>query len=160
MELKPKKSADSDKTDKYDLEKLHGPRMRELLEPGESLLGIAVVNWQQSMFKQTVTAIAVTGERLILQPLSRKGKFDGDPFSSIRREEIAKGSYGGGGSGDSPSSMIMDAVSIQVKVKTTGGEKYKFALMTGDGIFGKGASPSQRNGAEALISFLDPGSSI
>mgnify|MGYP000849892113 CR=1 FL=1 len=136
--------------------------MRSLLEPGEELLGVAAVNWQKNMFKQTVSALGVTGDRLIVQPLDRKGKLAGAAPVSIRREEISKGSYGGGGGwGSSPTSAIMDASSIEVKLKTTGGEKYKFLLMSGEGLLGGLAGgPAQRNGAEALVGFLDAGTGI
>lgn len=162
MELKPKASGDPEKERKNDFERIHGDRLRASLGPGESLLGVAAVNWQRSMFKQTVSALGVTGDRLIIQPLDRKGKFDGQPPVFIRRDEIAKGSYGGGGGmGNTPSSLIMDAHSIEVKLKTTGGEKYKLLLMTGEGMLGAMAGgPAQRNGAESLIAFLDAGTVI
>ena len=161
MELKPKTPDEPEKERKNDFARIHGDRLRDLLEPGEELLGVAAVNWQRSMFKQTVSALGVTRDRIIVQPLDRKGRFDGQPAVLVRRDEITKGSYGGGGSGDSPSSWIMNSSSIEVKLKTSGGEKYKFMLMTGEGMFGGMAGgPSQRNGAEALVSFLDAGRSI
>ena len=162
MELKPKKSDQPEKERKNDFARIHGDHLRALLEPGEELLGVAAANWQRSMFKQTVSAVGVTGSRLIIQPLDRKGKLDGAAPVFIRRDEIAKGSYGGGGGmGSSPTSAIMNASSIEVKLKTADGEKYKLALMTGEGFLGGLAGgPSQRNGAEALIGFLDAGSTI
>ena len=157
MELKPKASDKQEKERKNDFERIHGDRLRSFLEPGESLVGVAAVNWQGSMFKQTVSALGVTGERLIIQPLDRKGKAATEDPVFIRKEEITKGNYGGGGGmGSSPTSLIMDSASIEVKLKTTGGEKYKLMLMTGEGVFGGMAGgPAQRNGAEALVNFLE-----
>ena len=162
MELKPKKPDQPEKERANDFERIHGPYLMALLEPGEELLGVAAVNWQKSMFKQTVSALGVTGNRLIVQPLDRKGKLSGAAPVFIRREEISKGSYGGGGGmGSTPTSLIMDSASIEVKLKTTGGEKYKFLLMSGEGLLGSlGGGPSQRKGAEALISFLEAGTGI
>ena len=123
---------------------------------------MAAVNWQKGLLRQTVCAVGVTGDRLIIQPLNRKGQLGGAAPVFIRREEIAKASYGGGGGmGSSPTSVIMDASSIEVKLKTTDGEKYKLMLMSGEGILGSlGGGPSQRNGAEALVAFLDAGTGI
>lgn len=162
MELKPRASDDPEKERRNDFERIHGDHLSSLLEPGEELLGVAAVNWQRSMFKQTVSALGVTGGRLIIQPLDRKGKMSGEQPVFIRKDEITKGSYGGGGGmGSSPTSWIMDSASIEVKIKTTGGEKYKLMLMTGEGMLGGlGGGPSQRNGAEALVAFLDPGSTV
>ncbi|MCB0863033.1 MAG: hypothetical protein KDB66_07460 [Solirubrobacterales bacterium] len=157
MELKPKKPDNPEKDRKNDFERIHGDHLRSLLESGESLLGVAAVNWQRSMFKQTVSALGVTEHRLIIQPLDRKSRAATEAPTFIRKEEIARGSYGGGGGmGSSPTSLIMDSVSIEVKLKTSGGEKFKILLMTGEGVFGGLAGgPSQRNGAEALIGFLE-----
>ena len=162
MELKPRKSNEPEKERKNDFQRIHGDHLRSLLDPGEELLGVAAVNWQRSMFKQTVSALGVTPSRLIIQPLDRKGRMSGEPPVFIRKEEISKGSYGGGGGmGSSPTSWIMDAASIEVKLKTTGGEKFKLMLMTGEGMLGGlGGGPSQRNGAEALIAFIDGGTAI
>ena len=157
MELKPKATGKPEKERKNDFERIHGDHLRSLIDPGEELLGVAAVNWQRSMFKQTVSALGVTGSRLIIQPLDRKGKAATEAPTFIRKEEITKGSYGGGGGmGSSPTSLIMDASSIEVKLKTTDGDKFKLMLMTGEGMLGGLAGgPSQRNGAEALITFLN-----
>jgi len=161
MELKPKASDKPEKERKNDFERIHGDHLRSLLEPGEALLGVAAVNWQRSLFKQTVSALGVTGSRLIVQPLDRKGRMSGEAPVFIRKEEITKGSYGGGGGGNTPTSWIMDSASIEVKLKTGDGRKFKFMLMTGEGMLGGlGGGPSQRNGAEALVAFLDGGTAI
>lgn len=80
-------------------------------DPGEELLGVAAVNWQRSVFKQTACALGVTGGKLILQPLDRKGRASNrESPTFIRRDEIRKGSYGGGGGiGSSSTAMIMDS---------------------------------------------------
>ena len=161
MELKPKTSGKPEKEKKNDFDRIHEDQLRSLLDPGEELLGVAAVNWQRSIFKQTVSAVGVTPTRLVVQPLDRKGKFDGQQATFIRKDEISKGSYGGGGGmGNTPTSLIMDSSSIDVKIKTAGGEKFKFMLMTGQGMLGGLAGgPSQRNGAEALMAFLEGGGS-
>ena len=88
MELKPKASDKPEKERKNDFERIHGDHLRSLLEPGETLLGVAAVNWQRSLFKQTVSALGVTGSRLIIQPLDRKGRMSGEAPVFIRKEEI------------------------------------------------------------------------
>ena len=162
MELKPKQSDEPGRERKNDFARLHGDYLRALLEPGEELLGVAAVNWQKNLIKQNVCALGVTRDRLIVQPLDRKGQLGGAAPVFIGRAEIAKASYGGGGGmGSSPTSLIMDSASIEVKLKTTGGEKYKFMLMTGEGLLGGlGGGPSQRNGADALLGFLEAGTGI
>ena len=86
MELKPRASDDPEKERRNDFERIHVYHLRSLLEPGEDLLGVAAVNWQRSMFKQTVSALGVTGGRLIIQPLDRKGKMSGEQPVFIRKD--------------------------------------------------------------------------
>jgi hypothetical protein len=163
MELKPKTPDEPEQERKNDFEQIHGDLLRSSLHPGEELLGVAAANWQRSIFKQTVCALGVTQDRLILLPLDRKGKAEtGEAPTTIHKDEIRKGSYGGGGGmGSSPTSMIMDSASIEVKLKTNDGVKYKLLLMTGEGMFGRwSGGPAQRNGAEALLAFLDAGTAI
>jgi len=156
VELRPKEPEKPEKERTNDFERIHGDRLRELLDPDETLLGVAAVNWQKSVFRQTVSALGVTERRLVFQPLDHKGRFDGESPLFIARDEIAKGSYGAGGGGDSPASLIMSSHSIDVKIKTRDGRKFKFMLMTGKGILGGlGGGPSQRQGAKALVGFLD-----
>jgi hypothetical protein len=131
--------------------------IRGLLEPGEELTGIAAASQKKGIFSTAVVALAVTDRRLIIQPLGRrKGELDGDP-QSLTREQVkkAKGDRPGGFA-DTPSQAIMDSSTIDLKIWTDGGEKLRFQLMHGEGMFGfLGGGASQQNGVQALLAFLD-----
>jgi hypothetical protein len=156
MELKPSSKAQKQsKSDRY-REQLEAG-IRGLLEPGEDLRGIAAASQKKGVFSTAVVALAVTDRRLIIQPLGRrKGELDGEA-QSLTRDQVKKAKADRpGGFADTPSQAIMDGSTIDLKVWTDGGEKLKFQLMHGEGMFGfLGGGASQRNGVQALLSFLD-----
>ncbi len=153
MELKPK--ATESKPSKF--EGMIDERLGELLEAGETVRGVAAASQQKGIFSGGVVALAVTDRRLIIQPLDRRGKGPKGEATSIAREEVASAKLGRpGGSWESPSSIIVGQVSIQVKLKTKSGDKFRFMLMDGSGLFGAmGGGESQAAGADALRVFLD-----
>lgn len=157
MELKPKQ--ESTKRSKF--EEQLAAHLESLLEPGETVLGATAASQQKGMFSGGVVNLAVTDRRLIVQPLDRRGRnLKGDAVS-ITRAELAKAKISrAGGAWDDPSAVVMSQVAIQVKIKTTGGEKYKFSLMNGEGgglLGGLSGGPSQQNAVQALRAFLGDG---
>jgi len=152
MELKPK--ATESKASQYEAElEAH---LSTLLEPGETLRGFCSASQQKNMFSGGVVTLATTDRRLIIQTLDRKGKVKTGEFVSLDPSQVKSVKIGGaGGAWDDPSAVIMNRSAIQLKIKTTGGQKYKFTLMDGTGIFGSfGGGDMQRNGVGALREFL------
>lgn len=146
MELKPKAtpSRNSDFQQKLD------GHLKSLLEPGESLMGVSAASQQKGIFSGGVVALGVTEHRLIIQPLDRRGREIKGEATSFTRDQLGKVKVRrAGGAWDSPADMVMSAVAITIKLKTTDGEKFQFSLMDG-------------STAEALKSFLgeSAGSSI
>jgi hypothetical protein len=133
-----------------DFESLVRPRLEAALESGETLQGICAAA-QQSAFKGRSLALGVTDRRLLLAPLDRGGRPAGEVIS-IQPEEIASAkAEGAGGGWANVGPAIMDSAAVTLKLKTSGGEKYKLNMMRGTGIFGKlGGGESQRQGIEAL----------
>jgi hypothetical protein len=126
------------------------PIAGELLEPGEELRGCCVAS-QQSTFKGRMVAIAVTDGRFVIQGLSRKFEADGEPLS-LTPERIAKAKIEGGGGGWMElENIVMDQVSVTLKIRTTDGQKLKLMMMLGEGILGGlGGGEVQRQGLQAL----------
>ena len=153
MELKP---ASTPKKEKSEAALKLEQHMQGLLEPGETLLGVTAASHQKSVFSGGVVNIAVTDRRLIIQPLDRRGKdVKGDPVF-LTRDQIAKAKFSRNGGSD-PSGILMSQVAIQVKIKTTGGDKYKFSMMDGQGnglLGGLSGGPSQATAVQALRVFL------
>lgn len=141
-----------------DLESQLRPFAEGLLDPGEELLGCCVAS-QQSRFQGWMVAVVVTHERLILQRL-RKGKelaADGEPLV-LTPETIAGARAGAGGAfGAMPTAEIMDRASVQLKLKTTGGEKLKLMMMRGEGsVFERlGGGEIQREGVHAVGEWFE-----
>lgn len=133
-----------------DLGEKLGPIARALLEPGEELRGCCVAT-QQSMFKGRMVAIAVTGRRLVLQGMNRKFEPDGEPIS-LPPERISEAKIEGGGGGwIELGPMVLDRVSVALKIRTSDGEKLKLLMMSGDGLLGGlGGGEAQQQGVEAL----------
>lgn len=51
----------------------------------------------------------------------------------------------------------MESSTIDLKIWTNGGDKLKFQLMHGEGLFRfLGGGAPQQNGVQALLAFLDP----
>ncbi|HYH62489.1 MAG TPA: hypothetical protein VD766_11545 [Solirubrobacterales bacterium] len=128
--------------------------VKPLVEEGESLHGMCAGSWQKSMFSQSMVAFAVTDKRLIVQSANRKWEPDGEPLS-LTRDQIASSKVRGAGDAGDISGAIMSKSAVKVQIKTVEGEKLKFMLMRGTGpLGGFGGGETQRQGVEALASFL------
>jgi hypothetical protein len=108
------------------------------------------------MFKGGAVAIGVTDQRLLVQPLDRRGDPDGTT-ESITPDQVASAKAGGAGGGWwSVTTGILDHAAVRLEIKTTGGEKLKLMLMRGEGkLLGKlGGGEAQRGGLEALADWF------
>jgi len=138
-----------------DFAALMRPHLEGALESGESLEGICAAT-QQSTFKGRSIALGITDRRLMLAPLDRRGRPDGE-IVSITPEDVADAEAGGAGGGwANVVTAILDSAAVTLQLKTTGGEKYKLNMMLGSGIFGKfGGGESQSEGIEALSAWFE-----
>jgi hypothetical protein len=126
------------------------PVAASLLEPGEELHGCCVAT-QSSLFKGRMVAIFVTGDRLVVQGMTRKFEPDGEPLS-LPPERIADaGAEGGGGGWMDIGAAIMDRASVALKIRTADGEKLKLLMMRAEGpLQSLGGGEAQRQGVQAL----------
>jgi hypothetical protein len=126
------------------------PVARGLLDSGEQLRGCCVAT-QQSTFKGRMVAIAITDDRLVIQGLNRKFEPSGDPIS-LPPERIAKAKIeGGGGEWIELEAIVMDQLSVALRIRTTEGEKLKLMMMRAEGpLGGLGGGETQRQGLKAL----------
>jgi hypothetical protein len=139
-----------------DLDSKYRPVLTEQLDAGEGLRGICVASHQKSMFKGGAVAIGVTDQRLLIQPLDRRGDADGSA-QSISPEQVASAKAGGAGGGWwSVTTGILDHAAVRLEIKTTGGVKLKVMLMRGEGkLLGKlGGGEAQRTGLDALAEWF------
>jgi hypothetical protein len=129
------------------------PHLEGLLAEGEELEGICACSQQKGLFSGGAVALGVTPERLIVQPLNRRGDPDGDA-QSLRPEEIADAkAEGAGGGWPEIGAAIMDHHAVKLTLKTTAGEKLRLMMMRaeGSGPMAKlGGGEGQRIGVEAL----------
>ena len=132
------------------------PQLEALLEPGEELRGFAAAT-QQSMFKGRLVALAATDRRLMVLPLSRKIEPSADPIS-IAPDQVADAKAGGAGGGwAEPTLAIMDSAAVQLKLRTTGGDKLKLMMMRGTGprrLASLGGGEAQADGIAALAAWF------
>lgn len=131
------------------------PFARSLLRADEELLG-ACIGSEQRRLRGWMVAIAVGGDRLVIQRLRRGREFaaEGEPLS-IEPGEIASARAGGAGTwGASPSAAIMDRAAIELKIRTTGGRRVKLMLMREGAVLG-GGGEIQAQGVEALARWFD-----
>ena len=97
-------------------------------------------------------ALGVTDRRLLVQPLDRRGEVQGEA-TSLPAERIASAKAGGAGGGwATPTAAIADQAAVQLKLRTTDGEKLNLMMMRGEGriLGGLGGGEPQRLGIEAL----------
>ena len=108
------------------------------------------------MFKGGAVVLGITGRRLLVQPLSRKGDPDGEllldhsPTKSSRRRQAppARGWV-------TVDAAILDHSAVRLEIRTTGGEKLKLMLMRGEqGPRRLGGGESQRQGLDSLAEWL------
>jgi hypothetical protein len=139
-----------------DLDPKYRPYLESQLEDGESLRGLCIASQQRGMFKGGAVAIGITDQRLLVQPLDRRGDPDGSP-QSIVAEQIASAKAGPAGGGwINVDTAILDHAAVRLQVQTTDGEKLKLMLMRGEGkvLGGLGGGESQRLGLEALADWF------
>jgi hypothetical protein len=136
------------------------PNLERLLGADEELRGVCAAT-QQSTFKGQSMAIGVTDRRLLIQPLDRRGDPSGEaiPIAPGEVESVDVGGAGGGWA--TVSATLMSSAALTMKLRTTGGQRFKLMLMRGEGVLGGlGGGESQRAGVDALADWfarLDPG---
>ncbi|HEX9376675.1 MAG TPA: hypothetical protein VGB19_10625 [Actinomycetota bacterium] len=138
-----------------DFDTMVRPGLEGLLEPGETLRGLAAATFQKT-FSGGLYAIGVTDRRLILQPLDRKLQ-PKKPARSVGRADVAKAELGGAGGGDfNAASAVMDAAALTLVLRTTDGQKFKLSMMRGsDGVLGGlSGGAAQLQGVTALTDWL------
>jgi hypothetical protein len=129
------------------------PFAESLLGPGERLEGTCIAS-QQTTFRGWMVAIAVTAETLILQRLKKSKTLEADG-SRLRLGLADVVSAKAGSTGDelaNPTIAIVDALAVQLRLKTSDGEKIKLMISRGgDSALGRmGGGETQRAGVEAL----------
>jgi hypothetical protein len=129
------------------------PVARALLHDGETLVGCCVATWQKTL-SGSLMAIAVAGDRIVVQRVDRRFSAAGDALS-LPRERLARVRLvnGVGGSVSIPS-IIMDAVAVTADLTTTDGLRIKLSLMVSGGSLTGGRV--QHDGVAALLAFLEP----
>ena len=134
------------------------PLAESLVDPGETVVGTCIAS-QQSRFKGWMVAVVVTEDRLIIQRLKESKSFEADgPPLALTGDDIESARAGAGGTwGAAPTASVMDAASVQLKLKTRSGEKLKLMIMRGEGaLFGTlGGGEIQRNGVEAIGAWFE-----
>jgi hypothetical protein len=128
--------------------------LQNLLEPGEDLRGICIAT-QQSLFKGRAIAVGVTGRRLLLQPLDRRGEPNGQPTllvpGDIRSAEVD----GAGGGWFNVGPAILDATAAALKLHLQNGEKLRLMMMRGGtGVGRLGGGEAQQRGVQALADWF------
>ncbi len=131
--------------------------MEGLLEPGETLEGICACSQQKGMFKGGAVALGVTAQRLLLQPLDRRGEADGG-VQSIRAADIESAkAEGAGGNWPQIGAAILDQAAVRLTLKLSGGEKLRLMMMRGEGssaLKALGGGESQQRGVRALAAWF------
>jgi hypothetical protein len=131
------------------------PLIEPLLEPGETLRGVAAAVHQKT-FSGQLYALGVTERRLILQPVDRHmaAKGDARPIAPEALES-AKLDGAGGGWWSVPDS-ILDASALTLELRIRGGDKLKLMMMKGGtGMFaGLSGGESQQQGVLALADWM------
>jgi hypothetical protein len=129
------------------------PHLEGLLEPGEQLEGVCACSQQKGLFSGGAVALGVTGGRLIVQPLDRRGDPDGEAQPLVPEDIAEAKAEGAGGGWAEIGAAIMDQHAIKLTLKTTAGEKLRLMMMRaeGGGLMAKlGGGEGQRQGVQAL----------
>ena len=130
------------------------PLAAGLVKPGETVVGTAIAT-RTGMFSGAQCALVVTDRRLIIQTLDRKFGAKGEPLSLTARDVE---SFRVSGLGDDWMTAISIAANagMELRLKTTSGEKLKLMMMDGgSGMMGTlGGGEVQAAGVEALVAWL------
>ena len=131
------------------------PRLEQLLAPGEQLEGFCAAT-QQSAFRGSMVALAVTDRRVLVQPLDRRAEPKGDAVSIAPGDLAAFDAMGMGGEWYNAEPAVLENAALTVRLKTTHGQKLKLNMMRGgDGFLGRlGGGASQQAGIAALAAWV------
>ena len=131
------------------------PRVEQLLAPGESLQGVCAAT-QQSAFRGGMVALAVTDQRLLVQPLDRHAEPKGDAVSIPPDELATLDAVGLGGEWYNAEPSMLENTALTVRLKTTRGQKLKLQMMRGgDGLLGRlGGGDAQQAGITSLATWV------
>jgi hypothetical protein len=136
-----------------DFDAIARPHIEALLEPGERIEGILAATIQKT-FSGGLYALAVTDRRLILQGMKGRSA-KGEPVSIAPAELVEADIDGAGGGWWTAPAAVLDAVAIQLTLRTTDGEKRQLKMMRGEGLLaGAGGGESQRDGMLALAEWM------
>jgi hypothetical protein len=130
---------------------MHNEHLRARLDPDEELRGTVVAS-RQKTFSGGAVVIGVTDRRLLIQPLDMRGQPKGDSLA-LTAQDIASASAGGAGDDLwNVYASFMSEAAVTLKLRTTGGEKFKLMLMRGgSGMLGRlGGGDAQEAGVKAL----------
>jgi hypothetical protein len=125
-----------------DFDAIARPHIEALLEPGERIEGILAATIQKT-FSGGLYALAVTNRRLIIQRMRGRSP-KGEPVS-VRPEELVDADVDGAGGGwwTAPAA-ILDAVAVQLTLRTTDQTTHKLKMMRA----------GQREGILALAEWM------
>jgi len=126
------------------------PLANSLLGEGEAFRGCCVAT-RVSTFSTAPMVIVVTDSRLIAQQVTRKLEAKGAPLS-LPPDAITSASFGDVAGGYSVASILVDAASLKLVIRTKAGEKLSLTMMTGATPFGGGET--QRDGVQALVDWV------
>jgi hypothetical protein len=131
------------------------PRLEQLLAPGEHLEGFCAAT-QQSAFRGSVVALAVTDRRILVQPLDRRSQPKGDTVSIAPGELASIDAIGAGDEWYNTEPSVLAGAALTVRMKTAQGEKLKLHMMRGgDGFLGRlGGGDAQQAGLAALAAWV------
>jgi hypothetical protein len=138
-----------------DFHTLVRPRLEQLLAPGETLEGFCAAT-QQSAFRGSMVAFAVTDRRMLVQPLDRRSQPKGDAVWIPPEELAAFDAVGLGDKWYNTEPSVLAGAGLTVRMKTARGEKLKLHMMRGgDGLLGRlGGGDAQQAGVAALAAWV------
>jgi|SRR5262245_24832969 len=119
------------------------------LTPGEELVGAVHAN-RPKTFSASLFAIGVTPDRLILLPIDKKMKANGEP-TSITRDDITGAAIWGWGGG--VRDFLSGSANQELRFETNT-EKYRFMTLGGNIFEDSLAGEGQLRGIDAVIEFL------
>ena len=134
------------------------PHLEGLLDRGEALEGMCACSQQKSLFTGGAVALGVTRDRLIVQPLNRRGDPSGDSLSLAPGDIVSAEAQGAGGGWPEVGPAIMDHAAVKLRLRLADGEKLNLMLMRGEGALGLGklgGGEAQRRGVEALAAWFE-----
>lgn len=125
-----------------------------LLDDGEELTGVVAAT-QRKTFSARTVAVAVTSQRLLVQPLTRRLEPDGTPIVITPDQLDTASAVVAGGEWWNTEIPVTDAA-LTVRLRTSDGTKLTLDLMRGgDGLLGRlGGGEAQEEGVAALAEWM------